>query len=90
MYGIPKIHKPGNPLRPIVSQINGPCYRMNQLIHEILLVAESEIRFYLKIPQLTHRSSNVIKTSLVIHHYEGTLHCWHAYNTKVLPVKTIY
>ena len=63
---------------------------MNQLIHEILLVAESEIRFYLKIPQLTHRSSNVIKTSLVIHHYEATLHRWHAYNTKVLPVKTIY
>ena len=23
-YGIPKVHKAGNPLRPIVSQINGP------------------------------------------------------------------
>lgn len=42
-YGIPKIHKKNNPLRPIVSQIDGPTYRLNQLIHELLYVAESEI-----------------------------------------------
>jgi len=33
-YGIPKIHKNNNPLRPIVSQIDGPTYRMNKYIHE--------------------------------------------------------
>ena len=32
-YGMPKIHKPNNPLRPIVSQINGPTYKINQYIH---------------------------------------------------------
>ena len=47
-YGIPKIHKKNNPLRPIVSQINGPTYKLNQYIHDILLVAESEIPYLLK------------------------------------------
>jgi len=42
-YGIPKIHKKDNPLRPIVSQINSPTYKINQYIHELLLVGESEI-----------------------------------------------
>ena len=47
-YSIPKIHKKNNPLRPIVSQINGPTYKLNQYIHELLLVAESEIPYLLK------------------------------------------
>jgi len=47
-YGMPKIHKEGCPLRPIVSQIDGPTYRINQLIHELLYVAESEIPFLFK------------------------------------------
>lgn len=47
-YGIPKIHKKNNPLRPIVSQINGPTYKLNQYIHELLLVAESEIPYLFK------------------------------------------
>lgn len=47
-YGIPKIHKKDIPLRPIVSQINGPTYRLNLYIHELLLVAESEIPYLFK------------------------------------------
>jgi len=30
-YGIPKIHNLGAPLRPIVSQINGPTSRLSEL-----------------------------------------------------------
>jgi len=47
-YGMPKIHKKDCPLRPIVSQINGPTYRINQLIHELLMVAENEIPYLFK------------------------------------------
>ena len=47
-YGIPKIHKKENPLRPIVSQINGPTYKINQYIHLLLEVGEREIPFLFK------------------------------------------
>jgi hypothetical protein len=30
LYGLPKIHKPGVPLRPIVSTIGSPTYRLAQ------------------------------------------------------------
>lgn len=36
IYGLPKIHKPGLPLRPISSSINVPCYNMSKHIGEIL------------------------------------------------------
>ena len=42
-YGIPKLHKQGIPLRPIVSQINSSTYMINKYIHELLLVAEKNI-----------------------------------------------
>jgi len=35
-YGLPKIHKPQWPLRPIVSQINGPLSRLNELVDTYL------------------------------------------------------
>jgi len=47
-YGIPKIHKPNVPLRPIVSQINGPTYQLNKYLHELLLVAEAVIPYLFK------------------------------------------
>lgn len=28
IYGLPKIHKPGNTIRPIVSNISSPCYKL--------------------------------------------------------------
>ena len=47
-YGIPKIHKQNNPLRPIVSQINGPSYKINKYLHELLYVAEAVIPYLFK------------------------------------------
>jgi hypothetical protein len=36
IYGLPKIHKPGNPLRPIVSCIDSPCHRLARYLTEVL------------------------------------------------------
>ena len=32
MYGLPKIHKNGNPLRPIVSNCNSPSYKLSKML----------------------------------------------------------
>lgn len=32
IYGLPKIHKPGNKLRPIISNINAPAYKLAKWI----------------------------------------------------------
>jgi hypothetical protein len=37
LYGLPKIHKPDIPLRPIVSSIGSPCYVVAGLLHKILV-----------------------------------------------------
>lgn len=36
MYGLPKIHKPNNPLRPIVSNINAPTYHLSKFLAQII------------------------------------------------------
>jgi hypothetical protein len=36
LYGLPKIHKPDIPLRPIVSSIDSPCYALSEFLHKIL------------------------------------------------------
>ena len=36
IYGLPKIHKPDVPLRPIVSCINSPTYRLSQHISALI------------------------------------------------------
>jgi hypothetical protein len=36
LYGLPKIHKPDIPLRPIVSSIGSPCYALSGFLHKIL------------------------------------------------------
>ena len=36
LYGLPKIHKDGAPLRPIVSSINSPTYKLAQFLAKIL------------------------------------------------------
>lgn len=36
LYGLPKIHKQGLPLRPISSSMNVPCYQLSKLVGEIL------------------------------------------------------
>lgn len=47
-YGLPKLHKVGFPLRPIVSQIDGPTSRLNLLVDKLLHTAESNIPFLLQ------------------------------------------
>lgn len=47
-YGLPKLHKTGAPLRPVVSQINGPTSMINALVDKLLTVAESKVPYLLK------------------------------------------
>jgi hypothetical protein len=47
-YGLPKIHKKEVPLRPIVSQINGPTCRINEVVDIYLTVAEKCIPYLLQ------------------------------------------
>lgn len=43
LYGLPKIHKPNNPMRPIVSQIDSPAYYLNKYLDYLLTTAEKSI-----------------------------------------------
>ena len=47
-YGLPKIHKKDIPLRPIVSQIDSPSYKINKFLDYILTTAEKEIPYLLQ------------------------------------------
>lgn len=47
-YGLPKVHKDNWPLRPIVSQINGPTCRLSEYLDKLLTIAESKIPYLLK------------------------------------------
>jgi len=47
-YGIPKIHKINNPLRPIVSQIDGPTSSISKYLDKLLTIAEAQIPFLLQ------------------------------------------
>jgi len=45
---LPKIHKPNNPLRIIVSSINSPLYSLAIFIHNIIHNSFSKLRSYIK------------------------------------------
>ena len=36
IYGLPKIHKPGSPLRPIVCTVNSPTYKVAKMLAKII------------------------------------------------------
>ena len=36
MYGLPKVHKQGNPLRPIVSSIKTAGYNVAKFLHPLI------------------------------------------------------
>ncbi|XP_055854557.1 uncharacterized protein LOC129918193 [Episyrphus balteatus] len=42
LYGLPKIHKPGLPLRPISSSMNVPCYSLSKYIGTVIRNIVSE------------------------------------------------
>lgn len=47
-YGLPKVHKDNWPLRPIVSQINGPTSKLSEFLDKHLTIAEANIPYLLK------------------------------------------
>ncbi|MFX0618098.1 reverse transcriptase domain-containing protein, partial [Escherichia coli] len=48
LYGLPKIHKPNTPLRPIVSQIDTPTYKLAQLVAKVLSPLRGHTNAYIK------------------------------------------
>ncbi|CAG4951020.1 unnamed protein product [Parnassius apollo] len=48
LYGLPKIHKPNAPLRPIVSQIDSPTYKLAQHLAKVLLPLRGHTRAHTK------------------------------------------
>jgi len=47
-FGLPQLHKVDWPLRPIVSRINGPTCRLNELVDKYLITAEHNIPYLLQ------------------------------------------
>jgi hypothetical protein len=56
LYGLPKIHKPDIPLRPIVSSIDSPCYALAGFLHKILTPLTGNTNSFVK------NSEDFIKT----------------------------
>ncbi|XP_044749651.1 uncharacterized protein LOC123310247 [Coccinella septempunctata] len=49
IYGNPKVHKPENPLRPIISSVNSPMTKLSELMADILKSAyNTENDYYIK------------------------------------------
>ena len=55
-YATIKIHKPNNPIRPIVSFIDTPSYRLSQFISKLLMPTAD------RAPQKLKNSTNLIKS----------------------------
>ena len=47
-YGLPKIHKPGSPLRPIVSAIGSPTYKIAKFVTSIISPLMGNTSSYVK------------------------------------------
>ena len=43
IYGLPKIHKKGNPIRPIISQCNSLTNKLHTYLQQLLKIGESQI-----------------------------------------------
>jgi len=69
-YELPKIHKPNIPLRPIVSQINGPTYKLSKYIDSLLTTAERHIPYLLKdttaFLQLIDKYKNINSNTILV------------------------
>lgn len=48
IYGLPKLHKPNNPLRPIVSCINSPYYKLSKYLSQCLSKITGKNDYYVK------------------------------------------
>jgi len=70
-YGVPKVHKQGCPLRPIVSQMKGPTRKLNDLLDTYLKVAEEQIPYLLQdttafINLLNNKQNQLTPNSLLV------------------------
>ena len=43
LYGLPKIHKNGCPIRPIISQCNSPTIKLHTYLQQLLKIGEAQI-----------------------------------------------
>ena len=64
-YGLPKIYKPGIPLRPIVSFVNSPTYAISGYLARILSPVAGNIDYTVKIPANLHFSQEIKLLTLV-------------------------
>lgn len=48
LYGLRKVHKPGCKLRPVVSCIKSPCYKLAKFLHRILTPLVDTYKFNIK------------------------------------------
>jgi len=62
-YGLPKIHKPNNPLRIIVSSINSPFYSLSEYIHDIIKKSIPKLNSFIK--NSYHLSTNLMVKFLI-------------------------
>ncbi|XP_067617033.1 uncharacterized protein [Eurosta solidaginis] len=60
LYGLPKIHKPNTPLRPIASSVNVPCYQLSKHIGDIIKNITSEEYNIKNMFRLKERLQNMI------------------------------
>jgi len=69
-YGIPKIHKKQNPLRPIVSQTNAPTSQVSKYLDKLLETAEKQIPHLLQdttaLLQLTEKHKHITPHAILV------------------------
>ena len=67
LYGLPKLHKPNVPMRPIVSFCGSPTYQLSKYLTTILQPLTDESRHKL---QSTENFINAIKTVQIPHDHK--------------------
>ncbi|GJQ68059.1 hypothetical protein Trydic_g16767 [Trypoxylus dichotomus] len=58
LYGLPKIHKPGNPLRPIVSTCGSPTYELTKYVAKQLAQYSGNTKSFVKNAEHSSRYYN--------------------------------
>lgn len=66
IYGLVKLHKPGNPLRPIVSCIDSPFYKMSKFLSNTLSKVVGKTKSFI---QDSFHFRNFIKHQKIPEHY---------------------
>jgi len=59
-YGLPKIHKPYLPLRPVVSFVGSPSYALSKFISQILSSIKNDVLNIRSSQELPHILSQII------------------------------